>query len=191
MAVKGLSTSPKISEAGASPSDCLMSYIGHSLGEVLPLSRNVVDILNSPTSWQSWGYLCSFGYISKSLFTHTHTHTSILSTAFDDCQFFVYAINQTKPLGEKRRVSKPCRLCFWYSHSVICLHTVKWSKYSIWPVDGTVSGTTTAGLCGPRNISNERVFHISQSSKTGGSPSESLVSYPGHPLVQRWSRLIL
>ena len=35
---------------GTSPSDCLVSYLGHSLGEVLPLYREAIGVLYSP-SW--------------------------------------------------------------------------------------------------------------------------------------------
>ena len=42
--------------------------------------------------------------------------------------------------------------------------------------------TTNPGLSGPGNNGTEEVFHIPQSSSTGGSPSNSLVSYPGHLL---------
>ena len=34
---------------GTSPSDCLVSYPGHLLGEVLPLCREAVDIFYSPS----------------------------------------------------------------------------------------------------------------------------------------------
>ena len=39
---------------GASPSDCLVSYPGHSLGDFLPYSRDAVDVFFSP-NWL--GYL--------------------------------------------------------------------------------------------------------------------------------------
>ena len=65
---------------------------------------------------------------------------------------------------------------------------------SIWPV----SGTTTPGQSGTRNDGNEGVLRIPQSSSiTGTSPSDCLVSYPGHSLEwvltpwQRSSRYIL
>ena len=35
---------------------------------------------------------------------------------------------------------------------------------------------------GPRSNGNERVFHIPQISKAGVSPSDCLISYPGHLL---------
>ena len=38
------------STAGTSPSDCLVSYSGHSLGGVLPLCRGAVSVFYSP-SW--------------------------------------------------------------------------------------------------------------------------------------------
>ena len=68
---------------------------------------------------------------------------------------------------------------------------------SIWPIDKTLSGATTPGQSGPGRNGNEGVLHIPQSSSmTETSPSDCLVSYPGHlgggltPL-QRWSQCIL
>ena len=52
---------------------------------------------------------------------------------------------------------------------------------SIWPIDWTLSGATTSGQSGPGKIGNEGVLCIPQSSSiTGTSPSDCLVSYPGH-----------
>ena len=63
--------------------------------------------------------------------------------------------------------------------SVICLHTV----FSIWPIHRTLSGASTPGQSGPGSNSNEEVLHVSQISKAGASPSDNLVSYPGHSLA--------
>ena len=55
---------------------------------------------------------------------------------------------------------------------------------SIWPIDLTLSGAITPGQSGPGSDGNKGVPRISQSSSlTGASPSEFLVSYPGHSLV--------
>ena len=44
-----------------------------------------------------------------------------------------------------------------------------------------LSGATTPGQSGPGSDGNEGVLHIPQSSSTAGtSPSDCLVSYPGH-----------
>ena len=52
---------------------------------------------------------------------------------------------------------------------------------SIWPIDRTLSCATTPGHSGPESDSNEEVLHIPQSfCITGTSPSDCLVSYPGH-----------
>ena len=54
---------------------------------------------------------------------------------------------------------------------------------SIWPIDRTLSGATTPGQSEPRSNHNEGVLCIPQSSSiTEASPSDSLVSYPGHLL---------
>ena len=47
-------------------------------------------------------------------------------------------------------------------------------------IDGILTGTTTSGQNGPKNNGNEGVLYIHQSFRTGVSPSEGLVSYPGH-----------
>ena len=56
--------------------------------------------------------------------------------------------------------------------SVICFHTV----YSIWPMDETPSGSTTADQSRLGCNANEEVLNIPQSSRTGASLSGSLVS---------------
>ena len=65
------------------------------------------------------------------------------------------------------------------------------------PIDRALSGATTPGQSAPGSDGNEWMLHIPQSSTiTGTSPSDCLVSYPGHsgggltPL-QRCSRCIL
>ena len=47
---KGVLRTPQSSSiAGTSPSDCLVSYLGHSLGGVLPLCREAVGVFYSPS----------------------------------------------------------------------------------------------------------------------------------------------
>ena len=54
---------------------------------------------------------------------------------------------------------------------------------SILPIDKTLLGDITLGQSGPGSDGNERVLHIPQSSSIiGTSPSDCLVSYPGHTL---------
>ena len=69
---------------------------------------------------------------------------------------------------------------------------------TIKPKDGALSGAITPGLSGPGSDGNEGVLCIAQSSSiTGTSPSDCLVSYPGHSLgegltpLQRCSHCIL
>ena len=51
------------------------------------------------------------------------------------------------------------------------------------PQIGPLSGATTPGQSGPGSNGNEGVLRISQSSSIAGtSPSDCLVSYPGHSL---------
>ena len=50
-------------------------------------------------------------------------------------------------------------------------------------MDRALSGATTPGQSGPGSDGNEGVLRIPQSSSTAGtSPSDCLVSYPGHSL---------
>ena len=54
---------------------------------------------------------------------------------------------------------------------------------SIWTIDSTLSGTTTPGQSGLRSNGKEGVLCIPQNSSiTGTSPSDCLVSYSGHLL---------
>ena len=54
-------------------------------------------------------------------------------------------------------------------------------KSSIWPIDRTLSGATSPGQSGPGSNGNEGVLCIPQSSSiTRTSPSDCLMSYPGH-----------
>ena len=58
------------------------------------------------------------------------------------------------------------------------------SNNSIWPIDRTLSSATTSGQSEPGSHGNKEVLSIPQSSSiTGASPSDYLVSYPGHSLV--------
>ena len=73
-----------------------------------------------------------------------------------------------------------------FNSAVICNNSVK-CKYSF-NVEKqfylkALSGATTPGQSGPGSDVNEEVLHIPQSSSTAGtSPSDCLVSYPGHSL---------
>ena len=54
---------------------------------------------------------------------------------------------------------------------------------SIWPIDRTLSGATTPGQSGTGSNGNEGVLLIPESNSiTGTSPSDCLVSHPGHSL---------
>ena len=50
----------------------------------------------------------------------------------------------------------------------------------MWPIDETLTSTTTQGQDGPGSNGNEGVFHILQSSRTEASQSNGL--YLGHLL---------
>ena len=51
----------------------------------------------------------------------------------------------------------------------------------------TLSGTTTPGQSGPGSDDNEGVLCIPQSANiTGASPSDCLMSYPGHSLGESY-----
>ena len=54
---------------------------------------------------------------------------------------------------------------------------------SIRHIDWTLSGATTPSQSEPGTDGNEGVFRVPQSSSiTGASPSDCLMSYPGHSL---------
>ena len=58
---------------------------------------------------------------------------------------------------------------------------------TVWPIYRTLSGATTPGLCGFKSDGNKGVLRILQSSSiTGASPSDCLVSYPRHSLVESY-----
>ena len=78
MAMKGVLHIPQSSStAGTSPSDCLVSYPGHSLGGVLPLCRVAVSVFLQPqltglTFWlmplgKVWIYLSTHLWVKKYL----------------------------------------------------------------------------------------------------------------------------
>ena len=59
---------------------------------------------------------------------------------------------------------------------------------SIWPIDKTLSGAFTAAQSWPGSNVNELVLRISQNTSiTGTSPSDCLVSYPGHSLGETYA----
>ena len=56
------------------------------------------------------------------------------------------------------------------------MHVVKWLNNSVWSTDGTSTDTAIPGQSEPGSYAHERVLHIDQSSKTGASSSDGLVS---------------
>ena len=54
------------------------------------------------------------------------------------------------------------------------------SNSSIWPINWPLSSAPSPDESEP---GNENVFHIPQSTRTGALPSDCLVSYPGHSLM--------
>ena len=60
------------------------------------------------------------------------------------------------------------------------------SNTSIWFIDKTLSGTTTPDLGRPRINANDEVLHDPQSSRTGTSPFDGLMSYLGHSLKESY-----
>ena len=61
------------------------------------------------------------------------------------------------------------------------------SNTSMWPIDRTLSSATTPGQSGPGSDGNEGVVRIPQNSSINGtSPSDCLLSYPGHLLGESY-----
>ena len=52
---------------------------------------------------------------------------------------------------------------------------------SIWPIDKTISGTTTTGQSGPGSDGNEGLLRISQTFSITEA-SDDLVAHQSHPL---------
>ena len=126
------------------------------------------------------GILTLIGYFMPNpLYTYTHIYIYIyiyiydLSTHFlDNILKQAYALFCTHLNGFK--------YCY-VTHNLtpfIFLHTV----CSIWPIDRTLSGATTPGQGGSGSNGNEKALYIPQISNAGASPSEGLMSYPGHSL---------
>ena len=64
------------------------------------------------------------------------------------------------------------------------------SNSSIWLIDRTQSGATILGQNGPRSDGNKRLLYIHQSCGiAGASPSDCLISYQGHSLVEGFAPL--
>ena len=57
---------------------------------------------------------------------------------------------------------------------------------SIWSIDMTLSDTTNPDHSEPRSKGNEGVFYIPYSSRIWASPSDGLMSYPGHSLEESY-----
>ena len=84
-----------------------------------------------------------------------------------------------------------------WPNSSISNNSIWMSNNSIWPIDRTLSVTTTPDQMGPGSDDNEQILCIpSTFNITGASPSDYLMSYPGHLLgdsypLQRCSQCIL
>ena len=50
----------------------------------------------------------------------------------------------------------------------------KWLNSSVWPLDMTLTSSTTLSPSGPGSNDNKGILHISQSFRTGASPSDAL-----------------
>ena len=57
---------------------------------------------------------------------------------------------------------------------IIMIILSKWLNCSIWPIDGTLRGTSNPGQSGPGINGNEGVLHIPQSFRIQTSASDSV-----------------
>ena len=108
-------------------------------------------------------------------------------------------------LMSKQFYFKPFSLAYVHSINVkiVLFQLIQFSitmQFSyICPIHRILSGATTLGYSGPESDGNEGVLCIPQNSSiTGTSPLDCLVSYPGHTLggrslnlLQRYSQCIL
>ena len=62
---------------------------------------------------------------------------------------------------------------------------------SIWPIDRSLSGSTTPGQNEPGSNDNEGVLHSPQIFKAGTSPSDGLISYQGHTLGSSYTSTVM
>ena len=96
-----------------------------------------------------------------------YTHLNAITVLYWTIQFSVSTVSMSKNSSIQKN-------SFLHKHAVS----------SIWPIDRALSGATIPGQSGPENNGNEGVLLIAQSSSiTGTSPSDCLMSYPGHSLV--------
>ena len=124
-----------------------------------------------------------------------HVKGSMQTIQFNIWIVFVYTLLNVKTfLFQTNRFSEVQFQCqkqtiqlsistqFKYLNSSFSSNSVLQSS-SIWAIDWTRLGVTTAGQSGPRSDRNEGVHRITQSSSlTGISQSNCLVSYSGHSL---------
>ena len=74
------------------------------------------------------------------------------------------------------------KYCYFTQIILFSINGFKYSKWlddSIWPINEILIGTTGGGQSGPGSNVNEVVLHIFQSSRTGASPSDGLLSKQG------------
>ena len=86
---------------------------------------------------------------------------------------------------------KYCYLTWIILFNIICLHTnsfkcFKWLNIFILPRYWTLTGPTPPVQSEPGRNDNERVLYIPQSSRTGASLSDRLVSYSGRLLFRSY-----
>ena len=62
-------------------------------------------------------------------------------------------------------------LAFWH---IVVISSIPILNESIWAIDGTLTGTTTLGYCGPGSNGNEGVLNTTQISRTGALPSDAV-----------------
>ena len=80
-------------------------------------------------------------------------------------------------------------ICIQFTHETVLFQAIQFcistQFSSIWPIDRAQWGATSLRERWPGSDGNEEVLCIPQSSRiTGTSPSDCLVSYPGHTLVR-------
>ena len=61
----------------------------------------------------------------------------------------------------------------------------------IWPLNRTLTGTTTAGKSWPESNGNEVVLQIPLCPRTKASPFVGLVSYSGHLLGESYPSVVI
>ena len=146
-----------------------------------------VLLFNTNYFIQHYSFICMESNGSKHCYVilmipFRHTVKGFQVLLFNTCN----SIQHYSFICSRLNGSKYCCVIQAIQFSISHLFThCKKSNSFIWPINKTLSGTTTPGQSWPGSNGNEGALHIPQSSRTESSPSDCLMSYPGHSVGRR------